>query len=187
MFCDCIYIHQIFELPHCDHRGVSSDHRMLERLRDILGLQRSKEMVNETIDHKLDAEWDHHIAKTRDRFVGCPQRSADMPFCAFYSKFGLLRAPLLRKYIGRLAVVLALGSVALMIFVMVYGASMDHQMIKSYAWGIGGYRTTNTELRFQKTIGAWGTEKEVNYEGDYAFWTGILTLTWIGAGVHGMA
>ena len=105
----------IFELPGCDHRGISSDARMLKLLCGVLGLQQDSQEIEENVIAQQQAAqnrkgdvarwWSHNVC------------------CALIAKSGFRHLNVFRKRFSIVVRCKAVASIAISVYVMVMGVS----------------------------------------------------------------
>ena len=145
---------KIFELPGCDHRGVSSDPRMLELLRGVLGLH----------DQKQQQDLEDHHNQIRDRAQERFGRIEHWICCALVAKAGSQSLNVLRRRFAIIIVVMAILSFGICVFISLYESSNDYGLNKSMAWGSGG--TTDNEWEFDLGVNTYAYITSLRIGGD---------------------
>eukprot|EP00658_Telonema_sp_P-2_P049167 TRINITY_DN37392_c0_g1_i1.p1 TRINITY_DN37392_c0_g1~~TRINITY_DN37392_c0_g1_i1.p1 ORF type:complete len:253 (-),score=38.80 TRINITY_DN37392_c0_g1_i1:259-1017(-) len=120
---------QVFELPGCDHRGVSTDPRMLDLLRCELGLEFHPRKALSRKEKALAL-----AARATKRWGTTCQRLHSFRVCAMVSKTGFAWMNTYRSKFSIWVKALAFVSVALCVFVMVFAYSLDYKLIRWFSW-----------------------------------------------------
>ena len=128
-----------FELPGCDHRGVSYDPRMLDLLRGVLELGADdKKSIKQDIA-RIEKE-------AHERFGGVVRKCASFICCVLVAKAGLRSMNMHRQHLSYAVKVMAFLSLVICIFVIIYGVNEDYDFVKDVSWAGGSFDYNETDL-----------------------------------------
>jgi len=163
---------EIYELPGCDHRGASSDARMLGALRKILGLESHSYLDFDDLDTE--------VAKlANNRYTKRAEHIQDSTMCGVVAKFGSKKFRKFHKFTNCTVLALALTACAISLLVLVVGSSMDWDTIAHFAWGTG-HITVFDQAR-QDLL--WNSgQLKTKITTPYEFNLGLMTMANLGGG-----
>jgi len=130
----------IYELPGCDHRGASSDPRMLRALRKTLGLSNANPLSVEELDVQVERLANMKFDGGMDRVA------ADSDCFGIIGKLGVKKFRIYYKISTTSIALLALTAMIISILILWSGSSEDWDTTKQYSWGTGAINIFNPAL-----------------------------------------
>ena len=123
----------------CDHRGASSDHRMLKLLQDVLGLEQAlpKEESSRLQASMMLASqsWEHSFCRMQ------ASRSweliADSCMLGVCGKLGCRSLNFRRKRLSYVVYLMAASAVAISLYLLVFGNTTNYDLLVDHSWGSG--------------------------------------------------
>ena len=159
---------QMYELPACDHRGVSQDPRMLRILGEVLGLQPNSRCCFKSMNSKGASQFSNELQQTAEqagvRWSGFIARCSSMAPCRLIAKSGFSSLNVFRRRFARIIQGMAVLSCIICALVLIFGSSYKYDVVTKFRWGYGGLEAND----------------DLNQDSDYRFELGVLTYAFIG-------